>query len=249
MMWTFAVLRGREPYSAFVFARQAWLIRHVEKALLERPLTSGCRSVDVLTLSSAIDDQSAPLNASFSAMSNGSRRKQRIDPAVAAIVHEIRKPHQQWPRADSLPTDRLRAAGGSTRGERKMSDYESWDDRYEDDWGDQGQRLVKLLQNNAPQLVPGGEKFVEGGAVGKHILPLLGGGWLVADCYAYIGIGALDAYIHFGANDRADWDRSGEAEDRRVVEVGRAVRRLSFGHQGGVVRSGRLGLRAHCLCA
>ena len=78
--------------------------------------------------------------------------------------------------------------------------YEDWNDQYEDDLGDQGQRLIKLLQNNAPQLVPGGEKYVEGGAVGKHILPLSGGGWLVADCYAYIGIGALDAYVHFGAN-------------------------------------------------
>jgi hypothetical protein len=81
-----------------------------------------------------------------------------------------------------------------------MSDYEDWNDQYEDDLGDHGQRLIKLLQTNAPQLVPGGEKYVEGGAVGKHILPLLGGGWLVADCYAYIGIGALDAYVHFGAN-------------------------------------------------
>jgi hypothetical protein len=81
-----------------------------------------------------------------------------------------------------------------------MNDYEDWNDQYEDDLGDQGQRLIKLLQNNAPQLVPGGEKYVEGAAVGKHILPLLGGGWLVADCYAYIGIGALDAYVHFGAN-------------------------------------------------
>ena len=83
---------------------------------------------------------------------------------------------------------------------KDYENYEDWNDQYEDDLGDQGQRLIKLLQNNAPQLVPGGEKYVEGGAVGKHILPLLGGGWLVADCYAYIGIGALDAYVHFGAN-------------------------------------------------
>jgi hypothetical protein len=86
------------------------------------------------------------------------------------------------------------------RQERTMNDYEDWNDQYEDDLGDQGQRLIKLLQNNAPQLVPGGEKYVEGAAVGKHILPLLGGGWLVVDCYAYIGIGALDVYVHFGAN-------------------------------------------------
>jgi hypothetical protein len=81
-----------------------------------------------------------------------------------------------------------------------MNDYEDWNDEYEDDLGDQGQRLIKLLQNNAPQLVPGGEKYVEGAAVGKYILPLLGGGWLVTDCYAYVGIGALEAYVHFGAN-------------------------------------------------
>ena len=83
---------------------------------------------------------------------------------------------------------------------KDYENYEDWNDQYEDDLGDQGQRLIKLLQNNAPQLVPGGEKYVEGAAVGKHILPLSGGGWLVADCYAYIGIGALDAYVHFGAN-------------------------------------------------
>jgi hypothetical protein len=81
-----------------------------------------------------------------------------------------------------------------------MNDYEDWNDQYEDDLGDQGQRLIKLLQNNAPQLVPGGEKYVEGGAPGKYILPLLAGGWLVSECYAYIAIGALEAYVHFCAN-------------------------------------------------
>jgi hypothetical protein len=49
MIWTVAVLPGHEPYSDVTFALQAWLIRHLEKALfVERRLDLGCEPVDVL---------------------------------------------------------------------------------------------------------------------------------------------------------------------------------------------------------
>ena len=80
-----------------------------------------------------------------------------------------------------------------------MNDYENdWDDRYEDDLEAQGQRLVRLLQANSPQLLPG-DKHVEGAAVGKFLLPQ-DGGWLVVDCYAFQAIGAFEAYTHWAPN-------------------------------------------------
>jgi hypothetical protein len=58
MIWTVAVLRGHEPYSAITFARQAWLIRHIEKALLvERRLDLGLRAGERLERIRAPDDQ------------------------------------------------------------------------------------------------------------------------------------------------------------------------------------------------
>ena len=49
MICTVAFLRGHEPHLAITFARQAWPIRDVEKALLvERRFDLGCKPVDVL---------------------------------------------------------------------------------------------------------------------------------------------------------------------------------------------------------
>jgi hypothetical protein len=102
MIWTVAVLRGHEHYSDVTFARQAWLIRHVENALfVERRLDLGCGPAGRL------ERLRAPVVTSAAAAPVVVRRSvdravanRRIEPAVMRILHEIRKPQQHGPHAN-----------------------------------------------------------------------------------------------------------------------------------------------------
>jgi hypothetical protein len=81
-------------WTAITFARQAWLIRHVEKALLvERRLDLGCEPVDVLNAFESLMTSAAAVPAVVRRSVDRAVANRRIESAVMRILHEMRKPH------------------------------------------------------------------------------------------------------------------------------------------------------------
>jgi hypothetical protein len=72
-----------------------------------------------------------------------------------------------------------------------MSDYENWNDEYQDDIESQGIPLIRQGQSNSPKVLEG----VLG--IGDWLLPT---GAVAKGCYQFLAIGCDDLWVHWGAN-------------------------------------------------
>ena len=72
-----------------------------------------------------------------------------------------------------------------------MSDYENWNDEYQDDIESQGMPLIRQGQSNSPKVLEG----VLG--IGDWLLPT---GTVAKGCYQFLAIGCDDLWVHWAAN-------------------------------------------------
>jgi len=72
-----------------------------------------------------------------------------------------------------------------------MSDYENWNDEYQDDIESQGMPLIRQGQGNSPKVLEG----VFG--IGDFLMP---NGLVAKGCYQFLAIGCDDVHVHWAAN-------------------------------------------------
>jgi hypothetical protein len=72
-----------------------------------------------------------------------------------------------------------------------MSDYENWNDEYQDDIESQGMPLIRQGQGNSPKVLEG----VFG--IGDFLMP---NGVVAKACYQFLALGCDDLWVHWGAN-------------------------------------------------
>ena len=72
-----------------------------------------------------------------------------------------------------------------------MTDYDNWNDEYQDDIESQGMPLIRQGQSNSPKVLEG----VFG--IGDFLMP---NGLVARACYQFIAIGCDDLWVHWGAN-------------------------------------------------